>query len=472
MNLRITAIVLAIMFYFPNCVKSQFAFGIDTTVLNTLQNQWLKQYYNKIENDLNKDSTLFFDKYGNYSTEKVMYYLSGIILHEQINIFSEFAKNVLTSSEYKQYKKLIISVSPSSKIPVLTLNKNIEFDNNWILSFTTQSLLKQCMEFNNYEYMYYLESSKIENDIFPSYIMKLFTTDNVFNYLGSLMSQAFLNFFIIMHEFYHSYYDKNPTSTIIRELKADSFAISKCLNYFDVDEKINESELLKLLESAYGKEKIEIILNSKDECSKYKKLIGDNNITAGEFFISQLGKAFIDVFNYRDINLILTNPEVIEIDLARTYQFNKISKKLLHCNVDSLNIFCCLSAKEIVQMEDIKNIISQFKNPEYYRKLKIDKNTFKSISPQNPSFISYQLGCYYLNLQDYKNAINYFSSANLFDEPTTTSILCNLICSDLYRYVETEKNSVKAKYYYEKAKEQNIIYPILQDKIINRSMAD
>jgi hypothetical protein len=418
-----------------------------------------------LEKEISKNPAVILNSKNEPSLNKFMFLLSKILLDEQKELLSMLAKEALNEEEYKHFNELNIEIKLDTELPLSTVENRIIYDNKFILaSFIRQSIQNKI---NSYELLYYNVSSQFENNIFPDYLdVENLDTDIMQSGIMSIMARTvttvLTNFFFIMHEFYHSHYEMNGKELLstASELQADMFAFNKLKHLMDKNTDyalINDEDLNQTGDGM-------TFFKDNFKCKK-NRMIGDG-ITAGSYLAPLTGISLIDILGKWHINQWLTEPDLLNIDLARYKQLVELALSNYKCEQDNNNVFCCRFL-ELANNEEYlfvsqnltksKSVLSRNAEPV--------KENIISLMPQNPTFACFSIGSHYMHVKNYDKAIKFFRLVNSFDS-TEMSVLCNMLCNDIYRLYF--KDTEQADYYLSIAKQLNDKIPAVSKKIINR----
>jgi hypothetical protein len=423
-----------------------------------------------LENEISNNPAVILNSKNEPSLNKFMFLTSKIILEEQKEVLDMFAKEVLTKEEYKHFNELSIEIKLDTKLPLSTAENRIVYDNKFIINcFVRQSIQKKI---NSYDLLYYNASSQFENNLFPDYLdienldINLMLKSGIM-FLANGINTMLTNFFFIMHEFYHLHYEINKKElfSAISELQADMFAFDKLkllIENMDDDDDVVVFVDDEILNQTFG----EMISSNEEFKCKKNKIIGDS-ITMGSYLAPLIGLSFIDLLGKWHINQWTTEPDLLNIDLARYKQFVELALSNYKCEQDNDNVSCCRFLQLINNEEYLfffQNLTKS--NSVLFRNAEPVKENIISLMPQNPTFVCFSIGTHYMTIKNYDKAIKFFLLANSFDT-TEMSVLCNMLCNDVYRLYF--KDIEQANHYLSIAKQLNEKTPALSDEIINRN---
>jgi hypothetical protein len=438
------------------------------------------EFFQLLEKEIANKPDVLKNINGEYSLNKFKILMSKILLEQQLPLLNLMAKEVLTKTEYGHYRKLDIRIDEKGEysIPVITTGNLIMYDRKWIIDASCAQLFAR--ELSNMEFMYYYISSNFENNPTPDYLdVTSFDasrfSNNMLQFLAIMVEQMNMSFLILMHEFYHSCYDKNDSSDCFDcELNADQFALEKLKMFWDIktDHETLSNEELQQQMAEILNENIWNSIVSNDKC-RYRRLLG-KDITMGSYMAPLTGISFADFLIKRDLNVLLANINPLKLDLLRAKQFVNMATSYYKCEADSSNIFCCAWHEKLKDIHGMEMLYNTYNNDAIslvnnITSIMPTEEDILKIMPQNPTSLCFQIACYYLYTKDYDKSVQFFSLVNSF-EVTEFSILCNMLCNDVYRLKIMDIS--KADFYLETARKQNEKIPTIGEKIINRNYAN
>src|ERR1700761_4929157 len=192
-----------------------------------LQRQ-LKEVEGDLDKAYDKNHKIFDDPNGNHSVVKVYIYILNSMLPKHIETFRSWAKTCLNKKEYAVFKETPIKISQGSTFNLASLETPIKYDEDWTMDLQTNMALLINPNFNYYEHLFYLNSYDVSKIIQPRFISKYVSTGKDINkLLNNVILFIGYDFFFIMHEFYHQYYEPGIPKGRQNELAADQYALKK-----------------------------------------------------------------------------------------------------------------------------------------------------------------------------------------------------------------------------------------------------
>ena len=426
----------------------------------------------KLEQEYSKDPSVFMEKDGRKSVIKVLIRAQELLLPEKRKYMNEWAKQSLNEEEYEHFKTLNLTTGQTTGVPVLTFGNTIDYDSAWIANFWVNTGLILKPDFSFLEKVYYLSAYDITNVVEPKYMEKILTENDANMYMLRSLFNAALEYFIILHEFYHSYYEDRLSIQDKDEIAADNYALAKWVRFAagaDTNKFISDSDL-RNTGGFIGLNSLIVGIDNDAGCGG--GILLNKNVLNRNFLKSYLGINLVGLMYHSDLRFLLTKKDQILKHVTRMENFTSIAWEGLVCADNSKTTLCCGIDNQRKDLLSVKEALKSFR-PLIVDKIACDTASYSKIFPGEPSVAAFELGNYWaVTKRNYKKALEFFNSANQLQENSNYTVLCNLMCYEIYSNIPMFINKEKAKVHLEKAKRMNAVIPTIREEIIRELSAD
>jgi hypothetical protein len=413
-----------------------------------------------------QDSSQFKDKNGKDSHLKITFYMVKIMFPERIKMYDEWASSTLTKEEYKYFKTLKFQVNKSSDISFAAFQNTIDYDMDWLSTSSVSTTMLVKSDFSYFEHIYYLTSYDITGIIDPPFIDKIISIDDTKNYLINAIVNIAFDYFMLMHEFYHQYYEGRLKIMAHDEIAADDFALKKWGIFTanpDSDVVMNDS-YLEDINQFIGSGVISSYLNKQATCKTCRTF--NDGVYFKDYIKALLGIRIAELFFKTDSRFFFIRPEQISSDLIRIEHFVEVGNRYLKCKKNDSSSFCASMTSYKALVDNTREMLLKFKaiNPDSMRS---DTTSYYRINKDDAGFIAFNMGNYYaITKKDFKTALRYYSSVNYLKKISEFTVICNLLCRDILNIKPELGDDGLAELHLRIAREVNAAYPTVRNEML------
>jgi hypothetical protein len=423
-------------------------------------------FMKKLEDADKKDPNVFKNKDGSRSITKVILKIVEYSMPLRKQMYDDWATLYLNKDEYAYYKTLQFNLGQSAGVPVLSIKNIISYDEKWLSDVWLTMRLNLKPDFNLEERIYYNTAYDITGIVEPPYMAKVVNERDLKLYVYYSIYSMVFEYFIIMHEFYHSYYENRLHITKHDEIAADNYALLKWTKFsagFGYDKVMMDKEFMSDGQFLGFGEQLKSLI-SDAECGGANFF--NEGVTQGEFMSAFLGVNVISLFFISDARFFLTKKDQIQMDVKRWENFINLAYAGLKCKPGDKTTFCCSLAGQQKRLGFVKEICERVK-PVMIDQMACDTGAYRKIFPGEPAEVAFETGNFYAGNKQYAKAIQYYSSTNQFKEKYDYVVLCNLMCYEIYHNIPLMKDAVRAGEYLQKAKAMNARTTTIRNEVIN-----